>query len=204
MAIHGSVGAVYTPDTLTGTSVTGETFSGDDTTVTFNLANEYVKPGSETVTVGGVEQKEGTDYTINYIIGEITFETAPTTGTDNTSVDYDYFTMSSSCGFFSWSVNENADAEENTTFCNTDGNRTYQAGLKDWDGSAEQYWLIDENFHDYVGKEVILVFYVDEDQQYRYEGWGVFTGVSSDVSVDALIEQSIDIQGSGSLEFRQP
>lgn len=70
------------------TAVTGETFSGDGTTTTFTLANAFVKPGSETVTVGGVAQTRNTDYYITYIDGVIEFATAPATGTNNISVDY--------------------------------------------------------------------------------------------------------------------
>lgn len=199
MAIHGSVGAVYVPQDLTGTNSV-ETFSGDDVTTTFTVANEYIKPGSETITIGGTETKA---YTMNYITGDIVFETEPVSGTDNIEVDYDHFDLQADCGFFSWSVDENADAEEATTFC-SDGDREYIPGLKDWNGTADKYWLIDEAFHGFVGKKVVIVFYVDEAQQYRYEGWGIVTGVSFDVAVDSLIEQTIDIQGSGELIFRQP
>lgn len=202
MAIHGKLGAVYVPDTVEGTNVTGETFSGDDVTTTFTLANEYIKPNSETVTVDGTELNKGTDYKINYITGEITFEVAPATGTDNVSVNYDYYSMSANCGFYDWSVNENGDAEEATTFC-SDGAREYVPGLTDWDASASRYWLTDAKFHDFVGKPVVMVFYLDEDNAIRYEGWGIMTGVSTDVSVDSLIEESVDMQGSGNLVFRQ-
>lgn len=198
MAQHGKVGAVYVPDSISGTTITGETFSGDGTTTSFTLTNEYIKPGSETVTVDGAEVH---NYKINYITGEITFEIAPASGTDNISVDYNYFTMNIDCGFFDWTINENADAEEATTFC-SDGEREYLAGLTDWDGSANKYWITDEEFHNFVGEQVVIAFYIDETNNIRYEGWGIVTGVSVDVAVDSLVEESIDIQGSGKLEFR--
>lgn len=70
------------------TSVTGETFSGDGSATTFNLANDFVKPGTETVTVDGTTQTRNTDYYITYITGDIEFASAPASGTDNISVDY--------------------------------------------------------------------------------------------------------------------
>ena len=201
MAQHGKVGAVYAPDSTSGSSVTGETFSGDDSTVTFTLVNEYVKPYTETVTIDGTEQQRGTDYTINYITGDITFETAPASGTDNISVDYSYFTMNEVGGFFNWTVNENADTQEATTFA-SNGEREYVAGLKDWDGSATKYWKSTKQFHDFIGEDVVLAFYIDEGNSIRYEGWGVLTGASVDTAVDSLVEESIDIQGSHTLTYR--
>jgi predicted secreted protein len=203
MAIEGHVGAVYAPDDLTGTNVPSETFSGDDSTVEFTHANEYVIPYSETVEVDSTEQTRNKDYTINYITGKITFESAPASGTDNISVDYDYYTISEVGGFFSWTINKNADTLESTSF-DSSGERTYVAGLTDWDGSASKYWASDKTFHDFVGEDdIIIVFYVDDvTNNYRYEGYGVVNSKSVDTSVDSLIEESIDIQGSGTLTYR--
>jgi predicted secreted protein len=202
MAIKGHVGAVYAPDDLTGTNVASETFDGDDATVEFTLANEYVMPYSETVTVS-TEQTRNKDYTINYITGKITFTSAPASGTDNIDVAYDYYTISEVGGFFSWTINKNADTLESTSF-DSSGERTYVAGLTDWDGSATKYWASAKTFHDFVGEDdVIISFYVDDvTNNYRYEGYGVLNSKSVDTSVDSLIEESIEIQGSGTLTYR--
>jgi len=203
MAIQGHVGAVYAPDDLTGTNVPSETFSGDDETLEFTLTNEYVIPYSETVTIGATEQTRNKDYTINNITGKITFDSAPTTGVDNIDVTYDYYTISEVGGFFSWSVTKSADALESTSF-DSGGEKTFVAGLTNWEGSATKYWASAKTFHDFVGQDdVILVFYVDDvTNNYRYEGYGVLSSKSIDTSVDSLIEESIDIQGSGTLTYR--
>lgn len=202
MAIHGKVGAIYAPNDLTGTTVASETFSGDDATVEFTLANNYVIPYSETVTIGATEQTRNKDYTINYITGVITFTTAPATEVDNIDVAYSYYTVAEVGGFFNWTITQNADAAESTSF-DSNGARTYVAGLTDWDSSATKYWANTKTFHEWLGEEdIIIVFYVDEDNNYRYEGYGVMTGNNIDTSVDALIEQTIDLQGSGELTYR--
>lgn len=199
MATHGKVGAVYAPDSVSGTSVIDETFSGTGSEKTFSLANEYVKPYSETITVDGIEQNRGTDYTIDYVLGEFTITAA--SGTSNVSVDYNYFTLSEVGGFFDWTLNENADTQEATDF-QSNGEREYVSGLKDWDGSATKYWKSTKQFHDFIGEDVVMAFYIDETNNVRYEGWGVLTGASVDTAVDALVEESIDIQGSHTLTYR--
>lgn len=70
-----------------GTAQTN-TFNGDASTTAFTLSPKPVLPESETVTVGGVSQTRGTDYTIDNRTGVITFSTAPATGTNNISVSY--------------------------------------------------------------------------------------------------------------------
>jgi hypothetical protein len=72
-----------------GVTTTTDTFSGDGTTTTFTLTNSNVK-NVRSVTVDGNAQSFGTDYSVDYSNATITFTTAPATGTDNISVQYDY------------------------------------------------------------------------------------------------------------------
>jgi len=74
-------------------SVTGFTFSGDGATTVFTLPYPY-KPINDVVdvSVGGTSQTEHTDFSVDYAEGEIHFDTAPASGTDNISVDVDYQT----------------------------------------------------------------------------------------------------------------
>jgi len=70
---------------------TKETFSGDGSTTTFTLSNEIVdseilpdNKGAVLVFVGGTQ----TDVTVNYSAHQITFSSAPASGTDNIVVYY--------------------------------------------------------------------------------------------------------------------
>jgi|GEM_PF-6979313 len=54
--------------------------TGDDVETEFDLDNKWVKPGSETVKVGGTTQTRNTDYWICYKDGHIKFASAPGNG----------------------------------------------------------------------------------------------------------------------------
>jgi len=75
---------------VVATQTTQDTFSGDSSTKTFNLSHGDLLADSVTVTVDGTEQTEGTDYTVDYENGSITFDSAPNNGTTIT-VEYSYF-----------------------------------------------------------------------------------------------------------------
>ncbi|RLG91050.1 MAG: hypothetical protein DRO36_05005 [Candidatus Hecatellales archaeon] len=68
-----------------------DTFDGDGSTKEFTLTYGDVLHGSVTVTVDDDEKTEGTDYTVDYEAGKVTFGTAPASGTGNVVVDYSYF-----------------------------------------------------------------------------------------------------------------
>jgi len=77
-------------------SVTGEAVgTGDGSTTEFLLDFYPVKSGSLTVYVDGVAKTEGTDYTVDYNTGKITFTTAPAAGASITA-DYIYYKGSKS------------------------------------------------------------------------------------------------------------
>jgi len=78
------VAPVITWYPITAASIVGEAVgTGDGTTTVFTLANAPVEVESETVYVDGVAQTRGTDYSINYETGDITFVTAPPSGLDS-------------------------------------------------------------------------------------------------------------------------
>jgi len=84
------VAPVITWYPITAASIVGEAVGiGDGTTTVFSLAQKPVEVDSETVYIDGVAQTKATDYSINYETGEITFVTAPASGTTITA-DYDY------------------------------------------------------------------------------------------------------------------
>lgn len=65
-------------------------FDGDDSTVEFTPTNTATYLGTFHVKISGTTQTYGTDYTINWVTGVITFTTAPTTGTNNVELKYGY------------------------------------------------------------------------------------------------------------------
>lgn len=74
-----------------GVTTTTEEFNGDNNTKIFTISNLNIKNVRD-VTIGGVSQILYTDYTVDYPTGKITFTTAPTSGTDNVDIEYDYGT----------------------------------------------------------------------------------------------------------------
>lgn len=75
--------------TQRGVSTTTEEFDGDALETDFVLMNTPVR-NVRSVTVGGVAQTLGTDYTVDYSTATVSFTSAPAGGTDNVDVQYDY------------------------------------------------------------------------------------------------------------------
>lgn len=72
-----------------GANYPTESFNGDGSTKTFQLLHTAQAPLLE-VKVGGVTKVEGTDFSVNYALAQVTFVTAPGVGTGNVTVTYDY------------------------------------------------------------------------------------------------------------------
>jgi hypothetical protein len=69
----------------------GINFSGDGSTTVFQLPSPYYPVERiYNVTVDGTGQSEHADYSLDYWNGDLHFDTAPISGTDNISVDVDY------------------------------------------------------------------------------------------------------------------
>jgi len=67
-------------------------FSGDDSETDFTPTNTASWKCLDYVKVGGTTQSYGTDYTIEWTTGKITFITAPVTGVNNIEMKYGYGT----------------------------------------------------------------------------------------------------------------
>ena len=84
-------GGVKVSTTLT--AVTAEAVGTDNgTTTVFTLTNKPVIPGSQTVNVNAVAQTYGTQYTMNFDTGSVTFTTAPA-NTLAVTADYTYYSV---------------------------------------------------------------------------------------------------------------
>ena len=60
-------------------------YNGDGTDVTFTIPFEYLEESDVKVSVGGVLKTQNTDYTFSTLT-EITFTTAPASGTNNVRI----------------------------------------------------------------------------------------------------------------------
>lgn len=69
------------------------TFSGDGSTTQFDIPAPYhpIKTIND-VSVGGTSQSVPADYAVDYYEGTLYFDSAPANGTDNISIDEDYYT----------------------------------------------------------------------------------------------------------------
>lgn len=75
--------------TQRGVTTTTEEFNGDNSEVDFVASNTPLR-NVRSVTVGGVSQSYGSDYTVDYVNATITFTSAPATGVNNVDIEYDY------------------------------------------------------------------------------------------------------------------
>lgn len=75
------------------TAVTAEAVgTGNGVLTAFTLAQKPVIPGSQTVKLAGTAKTYGTDYTINFDTGVVTFTTAPA-NTVAVTADYTWYTV---------------------------------------------------------------------------------------------------------------
>lgn len=152
---------------------------------------------SVTLYVAGTAQ--GQEQYIVTPSGRVTLGTAPTAGQAITCT-YSYYTVAQVGGFTGWTADDVCDASEVTDFGDS-GHRTYIAGLTGWSGSADRHWISDEIISTWLGTEMIVKLYVDTSSSpmVRYEGWAIITGLHTNVAVDAVETEPIDMQGCGVL-----
>jgi len=102
-------------------------------------------------------------------------------------------------GFFGWNFSKVGDALETTDYSDA-GHRTYIAGLKGWNGSAERHWLTEEPL-EWINTKLIIKFYVDKTGDLRYEGIGIITGHGVTSAVETLVNESLSFQGDSVLTY---
>ena len=101
-----------------------------------------------------------------------------------------------------WSVNETADTIEDTTM--NDTSKTFQAGLKSWNGSLNAFWdETDTNGQEAltVGSSATLTLYPEgaTTGDIYYYGTAVVTSVGIANPTNGMVTRSIGFQGSGAL-----
>lgn len=101
-----------------------------------------------------------------------------------------------------WSVNETADTIEDTTM--NDTSRTYQVGLKSWNGSLTAFWdETDTNGQEAltVGSSATLNLYPEgaTTGDIYYSGTAIVTSIGVSVPTGGMVERTIGFQGNGAL-----
>ena len=99
-------------------------------------------------------------------------------------------------GMKSWNVDYVGEALETTDFGDS-GKKTYIAGLTGWSGSFEGYK--DGAAALTVGSSYVLHLRESATTTQRYTGTAIITGLHAGGSVDGVVTQSWDFQGTGTL-----
>ena len=75
--------------------------------------------------------------------------------------------------------------------------------IKGFSASAESYWA-DERLSSRLGQEVIIALYLDTGtNKKRYEGYGLISGDSIELSADDVVNENIEFEGTGKLYYRE-
>ena len=155
-------------------------------------------------------------YTVNAVSsGRLTINEAVTTGTDTgTPVFLEAEPGITVLGFYNWTLSYTGDALETTNFDNSSGGRNYIPGLTSWTATADKYFLTANNeVDDWVGETCEIRLFLNyvvqttgapstgNPSQY-WKGDTVVTGLDETTPVDALVDQSISLQGDEALTLK--
>ncbi len=167
-----------------------------------NDAYSCLVPGSvTTVKVNGTIQTTG--FVVEGAGGNIYFPVALTSG-DVVTVSGFAQPMTQAGGFFEWSIDMDIDNVDVTTF-ESAGWKEFLNVLVSWSGKAQRYWG-DSMFWEALAAEapMCLVFYLQTGStKDRLQTYGLIKKLSYDVPVTGVVKESIDLQGSGALFYRQ-
>ncbi len=204
MAISGKVGAVFVQTNAAPTVFTDQPTTKNATFDVYYRTDRtkayWDKSTAITVKKNGTTVA-ATNYDVEHAGGYIKFKT-PNITTDVIVVSGASLAVAQSGGFFNWSVDLEADTADATTFASS-GWKENIATVKGFNGSAEGYWG-NSDFINALGKEVVISLYVDNTaNKRRYEGFAIITGDSIETPVEDLINESIEIQGTGPLYYRE-
>jgi predicted secreted protein len=107
-----------------------------------------------------------------------------------------------------WSVSQSVDVADTTTMGDSD--RTFLAGIKSFEGSADVLWAAEDNTDDTglvageiaVGTTYAAIFYPGgTGGNVSYSGNVICTGVEVTATVDDVVTASISFQGTGALSI---
>ncbi|GAB6157853.1 hypothetical protein JCM39194_10530 [Desulfotomaculum varum] len=203
MALSGSVGAVFIQTEDAPISFEDEPTVANESYTSYTIANEILrywdKNSAVLVKVNGSPITQG--FSVEYCGGVVVFQ-IPRSQEDVVTVSGMSLFVEQHGGFFNWSADLEMDTSDVTTF-QSGGWKENLPTIKGFSASAEKYWG-DAEFFSRLGQEVIVALYVNSSaSQRRYEGYGIISSDGIETAVEEVINETIEIQGTGPLYYRE-
>ena len=203
MPLAGKVGAVFLQTEEQPGSFIKEATTANSQRTAYTTQNDdcrYLDKNSA-ITVYVNDSVVTGGYEVQHLGGVIIFS-SPLEPEDEVTVSGKSIQVDQAGGFFSWSAELSSDTADVTTF-ESEGWKENLPTIKGFSASAESYWA-DERLSSRLGQEVIVALYLDTGtNQKRYEGYGLISGDSIELSVDDVVNENIEFEGSGKLYYRE-
>lgn len=203
MTVTGSVGAVYieSPDPPTSFTTEATSPNASFTRYTINDLSKCYWDKNSPVLVYVNNALVSNGFELEHCGGTVVFETV-LTAEDVVTVSGKNITVAQRGGFFNWSCELAANIADITTF-KSGGWKENLPTIKGFTASAESYWG-DSEFFESLGEEVIIALYVDNTiSKKRYEGYAVISSDSIETAADDIINENIELEGTGRLYYRE-
>lgn len=189
---------------VTGSSIamTDEaTSTTDDQTYQIDDTTKRVWCRTCTITVEEDGSPTGENYTINRLTGTITFATVDV-GRGTITVTGEYLPLSNAAESYEYSYALEATNLDSTTFGNEFMARTQ--GLIDITGSISEFREVTSIFLDDLlsGNPIVLEIYSDSSNVPDLKVWALLMTDETSATVDALVEESLDWEGTHDSDSR--
>ena len=109
------------------------------------------------------------------------------------------YTMEAISLFYNWSVDENTNLVESTSF-DDEGWQSSVATVNQFTVTNEKYW-VNGDYLTSLGTDVILLLYISTTSGYRHEGTAKLETDSINTSVTELVNESLNFRGEGELYY---
>ena len=109
------------------------------------------------------------------------------------------YTMENIGLFYNWGIDIDAGLTDATTF-DSAGWAQSVSTVKRFTSTSEKYWANGDSLSDF-GSTLALLYYLTTTSGYRYEGSGKLSTNTVDLSVDDLVNESIEFNGEGELYY---
>jgi len=199
--IQGKLGAVYRANGVS-VAMTNEATNSSAGYTKYTIASttkRYIDDSvSVTVKKNGVTVTSG--YIIEYAGGVVVFST-PLINTDVVTVSGNYFNIVQCATFFNWKIDFETELKDVTTFA-SGGWKEVQPTIKGWNGNCEGYWC-DGTFISLLGQRMILVLYIDNSTNKRYEGYVYFKKNSITQPTNDVVKESVELLGDDPLYYHE-
>ncbi|MBA4495098.1 hypothetical protein ACFO25_09905 [Paenactinomyces guangxiensis] len=182
------------------------TDSGDQTT--YIVSDETKRYWDRSAAVTVEKSSDGTnwttvpasDYKIEYVGGRIVFN-APQVSTDSFRVDAAAYPIETIVAGFEWSLDLEQEVQDTPTF--GDGWNDVTPTRKSGSGSFSWYWANGTFFEKLGDDDLIIILYVDETNNIRYEFTGAITTDSIETPNDGVVTEELEFMANGEIYYRE-